>query len=135
MSTNQAALDKSSLALRVMTMPKDTNQYGTIFGGVILSWIDQAGFVEARRHGLHRWVTVAIDKVVFTAPVHLGDIVECWTRTSRLGTSSVTVEVEVLAQRYNTGAMVKVTTASLAMVAVDERGSKIPFASSPTVSC
>jgi len=55
--------DQRRLALQVVTLPRDTNQYGTIFGGVILSYIDQAGFVEARRHGVHRWVTVAIDRV------------------------------------------------------------------------
>lgn len=124
-----------NLSLRVITMPKDTNQYGTIFGGVILSWIDQAGFVEARRHGLHRWVTVAVDRVVFSAPVLVGDIVELWSRTSRKGTSSVTVEIEVRAQRYTTGEMVMVTTASLAMVAVDQHGNKIPFTHPPTVNC
>jgi len=121
------------LALRVMTMPKDTNQYGTIFGGVMLSIIDQAGFAEARRHGRHRWVTVAIDRVEFKQPVQLGDIVECWTSVERLGRTSVTLNVDVLAQRYDSGLTVQVTTARLTMVSVDASGVAIPHASPPTV--
>ena len=114
-------------------MPRDTNQYGTIFGGVILSYIDQAGFVEARRHGNHRWVTAAIDRVDFRAPVGLGDVVNFFTKTTRLGTKSVTVQVEVRAERYHTGSLAHVTSATLTMVSVDASGSPIPFASPATV--
>jgi acyl-CoA thioesterase YciA len=121
-----------SLALRVMTLPRDTNQYGTIFGGVILSYIDQAGFVEARRHGVHRWVTAAIDRVEFKAPVHLGDTVNFYARTVRVGTRSVGVEIEVEAERFTTGECVTVTTATLAMVSIDAAGQPIPFRSPPT---
>lgn len=115
------------LALRIVTLPRDTNHYGTIFGGVILSYIDQAGFVEARRHGRHRWVTAAMDRVEFIAPVHLGDIVSFFSRTVRLGTKSVTVEIEVEAERHDTGEIVRVTAATLTMVSVDESGAPIPF--------
>lgn len=121
------------LALRVVTMPKDTNQYGTIFGGVILSYIDQAGFVEARRHGVHRWVTASLDAVEFKAPVRVGDVVNFWAHTTRMGTKSVTVRIEVEAQRYNTGESVVVTSAQLTMVSVDAEGKPIPFASAATV--
>lgn len=116
------------LALRVVTMPKDTNQYGTIFGGVILSYIDQAGFVEARRHGNHRWVTVAMDRVEFKQPVHLGDVVNFYGRTVRRGRTSVTIEVDVRAERYVGGETVDVTSATLVMVSVDAAGKAIPFA-------
>jgi acyl-CoA thioesterase YciA len=122
------------LALRVVTAPKDTNHYGTIFGGVILSYIDQAGFVEARRHGVHRWVTVAIDRVEFTQPIHLGDVVNFYARTVKAGTSSVTIRIEVEAERYATGHTVPVTTASITLVSVSDQGRPIPFRSSPTVS-
>ena len=133
------ALDPSQshdrrLALRVVTLPKDTNQYGTIFGGVILSYIDQAGFVEARRHGVHRWVTVAVDRVEFKKPVHLGDVVCFYAQTVRRGTSSVTVRVEVEAERYLTGKTVPVTEATLTLVSVDAAGHPIPFASAPTAA-
>lgn len=122
------------LALQIVTLPRDTNQYGTIFGGVILSLIDQAGFVEARRHGAHRWVTASMDAVEFKAPVRLGDIVTFYTFTKRTGTSSVTVCVEVEAERYVGDEIVPVTSASMTMVAVDAHGAPIPFASPPTVS-
>lgn len=120
------------LALRVVTMPKDTNHYGTVFGGVILALIDQAGFVQARRHGQHRWVTVSMDRVEFKQPVHLGDIVSLYAQTSRQGTSSVTVDVEVEAERYAGGQVVGVTRATLVMVSVDAKGKSIPFRQPPT---
>ncbi|MCA9278109.1 MAG: acyl-CoA thioesterase [Phycisphaeraceae bacterium] len=122
-----------TLALRVMTLTRDTNQYGTIFGGIILSYIDQAGFVEARRHGRHRWVTASVDRVDFHQPVHLGDVVNCYACTTRLGRTSVTVCVDVEAERYETGETVRVTTAMLTMVAVDAQGRSIPFSSPPTI--
>lgn len=113
-------------------MPRDTNPYGTIFGGVILSYIDQAGFIEARKHGRHRWVTVAMDKVVFQAPVQVGDVVNFFTRTLRTGMSSVSVEVAVQAERGD-GSIVDVTMATMTLVAVDREGRSIPFSASPTV--
>jgi len=122
------------LALRIVTLPRDTNHYGTIFGGVILGYIDQAGFVEARRHGAHRWVTASIDRVDFHAPVHLGDTVSFCTSTVRAGTSSVTVKVEVEAERYLTGDRVAVTSAQVTLVAVNAAGKPIPFNSPPTVA-
>jgi len=114
-------------------MPRDTNPYGTIFGGVILSYIDQAGFVEARRHGAHRWVTASIERVDFHAPVQLGDIVNLYSQTQRTGTKSVTVRVEVEAERHDTGKAVSVTSATLTLVAVDASGRPIPFRSPPTL--
>jgi acyl-CoA thioesterase YciA len=122
-----------TLALRVIMMPRDTNQYGTIFGGVILSYIDQAGFVEARRHGVHRWVTASIERVDFKAAVHLGDTVNFYATTIREGTSSVAVRVDVESERYTSGECVPVTTAFITMVAVDARGKSIPFRSPPSV--
>ena len=126
--------DERRLALRVIAMPKDTNQYGTIFGGVILSYIDQAGFIEARRHGAHRWVTAAMDRVDFTAPVMVGDVVNFYARCDRFGAKSVTVRVEVEAERYLTGDHVPVTSATLTMVAVNAAGRPIPFNTPPTVT-
>lgn len=121
------------VALRVVMMPRDSNQYGTIFGGVILSYIDQAGFIEARRHGTHRWVTASVETVEFSAPVHVGDVVEFRTATERAGTTSVRVRVEVLAERYATGDLVPVTAACLTMVAINAAGRPIPFNAPPTV--
>ena len=76
-------------------MPRDTNAHGTIFGGVILSYIDQAGAIEARRQGLKFMVTVSMDKIVFHEPVFVGDLVSFWTETLRIGTTSITTKVVV----------------------------------------
>lgn len=115
-----------------MTRPMDTNHYGTIFGGVILSAIDQAGFVEARRSGAHRWVTASIERVDFHAPVLVGDVVNLYASTTRQGTKSVTIRVDVEAERYTTGDVVPVTSATMTMVAVDASGTPIPFRSPAT---
>lgn len=127
-----ASMPDRRLALRVVTMPRDTNRYGTIFGGVILSYIDQAGFVEARSHGAHRWVTASMEHIDFVAPVQLGDIVTLYTTTLRTGTRSVTIRVDVEAERYDTGQVVSVTNATLTMVSIDAAGRPIPFKSPPT---
>jgi acyl-CoA thioesterase YciA len=82
-------------AIRVLMMPRDTNAHGTIFGGVILSYIDQAGAIEARRQGLRFMVTVSMDKVVFHEPVFVGDLVSFWTETVRIGNTSITTRVVV----------------------------------------
>ena len=122
-----AGSNSRRLALQVVTMPRDTNPYGTIFGGVILTYIDQAGFVEARRNGGHKWVTVALDRVEFKQPVHLGDVVAFYTTTTRAGTTSVTVKVEVEAERYLGGQTVPVTEASITLVSVGDDGRPTPF--------
>jgi Acyl-CoA hydrolase len=80
-------------AIRVLMMPRDTNAQGTIFGGVILSYIDQAGAIEARRQGCRLMLTVSMDKVVFHEPVFVGDLVSFWTETLRIGTTSITIKV------------------------------------------
>ncbi|HEX9799773.1 MAG TPA: hotdog domain-containing protein [Thermoanaerobaculia bacterium] len=116
------------LAIRVVLLPKDTNALGTIFGGVILSYIDQAGAVEAHRHTAGRIVTVAMREVVFHAPVLVGDLVSFYTRTERLGTTSITVAVEVEAERGHPGGQrVKVTEAEVVFVHVDGEGHPTPL--------
>ena len=82
-------------AIRVLMMPRDTNAQGTIFGGVILSYIDQAGAIEARRQGCRIMVTVAMDKIVFHEPVFMGDLVSFWCETIHIGRTSITVKVTV----------------------------------------
>ena len=109
-------------------MPKDTNAHGTIFGGVILSFIDQAGAVEAKRYGAEFLVTVAMREVVFHEPVHVGDLVSFYTRLVRIGRTSITVSVEVLAQRgEGVGGRVKVTEAEVTYVNLDERRRPTPI--------
>ncbi len=113
-------------AIRVLMMPRDTNAHGTIFGGVILSHIDQAGAVAAHRHGCRRVVTVAMEKVVFHAPVQVGDLVSFYTGIERMGRTSVTVRVEVEAERRDGGA-VKVTGADVTYVNIGETGEPAPI--------
>jgi acyl-CoA thioesterase YciA len=86
-------------AIRVLMMPRDTNAHGTIFGGIILSFIDQAGAIEARRQGCNLMVTISMDKVVFHEPVFVGDLVSFWTETLRIGNTSITTKVVVEAIR------------------------------------
>ena len=113
-------------AIRVVMMPRDTNPQGTIFGGVILSLIDQAAFVEALRQSPRRYVTVAMDKIEFKAPVRVGDVVSVWARTVRMGRTSLTIDVEVIAVRPGSCES-KVTSAHVTLVAVDEQGKPTPI--------
>lgn len=114
-------------AIRVVMMPKDTNALGTIFGGVILSYIDQAGAVEAHRTCPGRIVTVSMREVVFHAPVFVGDLVTLWTETIRVGTTSVTVKVVVEAERGRPGGpKAKVTEAEVVFVHVGPDGRPLP---------
>src|SRR5512136_967216 len=86
-------------AIRVVMMPRDTNPMGTIFGGLILSYIDQAGAVEAHKYSEKRLATVAMHEVKFLAPVYVGDLVSFYTETLRIGNTSITVRVTVDAKR------------------------------------
>ncbi|MBL4809019.1 MAG: acyl-CoA thioesterase [Phycisphaerales bacterium] len=122
----EGALNEPALSMRVVAMPRETNPYGTIFGGIILSYIDQAGFVEARRHADLAWVTAAVDRVEFHAPVHVGDIVNYFTYTTRLGKTSLDVRIEVSAERFHTRESVHVTTANMTMVGMRD-GRPYPF--------
>ena len=116
-------------AIKVLLLPKDTNVFGTIFGGVILSHIDLASAVEARKSGAHRYVTKAIREVEFHQPVLLGDIVSFYTETLRLGRTSVTVKVDVEVERWGAGSgeRMKVTEAEVVLVAVDAQGRPKPI--------
>ena len=107
-------------AIRVLMMPKDTNAMGTIFGGIILSYIDQAGAVPAHHVVAGRIVTVAMREVVFHEPVNVGDLVSFYADVTRVGTTSVTVHVTVEAERPGPASQrVKVTEADVVYVHVD----------------
>jgi acyl-CoA thioesterase YciA len=115
-------------AIKVLLLPKDTNALGTIFGGVILSHVDLASAVEARKAAAHRYVTKAMHAVEFHEPVFVGDIVNFYTETLRIGRTSITVRVTVVAERWGAGRgeHVKVTEAEVVLVAVDASGQPIP---------
>ena len=117
-------------AIKVLLLPKDTNGLGTIFGGVILSHIDLASAVEARKVAPNRYVTAAMREVAFHAPVFVGDLVNFYTETRRIGRTSVTVGVEVEVERWSAGhrgERVKVTEAEVVLVSVDEAGRPTPI--------
>ena len=115
-------------AIRVMMMPRDTNAMGTIFGGIILSYIDQAGAVEAHRisHGI--LVTVAMHAVEFHEPVFVGDLVSFYADVLRVGRTSIKVKVVVDAERRIRGnKRVTVTEAEVVYVHVDRNGKPTPI--------
>lgn len=125
-SENQPA--ERFLALKAAMMPRDTNPHGTIFGGVLLSFIDQAGAEGARnviaRLGLPEplLVTVAMNAVEFLEPVYVGDVVSFWTELRRLGRTSITVHVTVDTSRR--GQTINVTEADVTYVAVEQVGER-----------
>ncbi len=115
-------------AIRVMMMPRDTNGHGTIFGGTILSYIDQGGAVGAIEAGCRQVVTVAMDKVEFHAPVFVGDLVSLYTEVEREGRTSMVMHVVVKARRQRDPAVeVVVTEATVVYVNVDGEGSPVPI--------
>lgn len=119
-------------AIKRVMMPRDTNAVGTIFGGVILSEIDLAAATEAHKHHPGMVVTVSMDKIDFKAPVRVGDLVSLFTRTARIGRTSITVKVEVWAcRRFGGGSHEYVTEAEVTMVAVDANGRPTPVGTDP----
>jgi len=114
-------------AIRLTMMPRDTNAHGTVFGGVILSYIDVAGGVEAVRHTKHeRFVTVAMKEVKFHEPVFIGDLVSFYAKTLNVGNTSITIHVDVEAERFGKrGEKVKVTEAEVTFVAINENREKV----------
>lgn len=114
-------------AIRLTMMPRDTNAHGTVFGGIILSYIDVAGGVEAVRHTKHdRFVTVAMKEVIFHEPVFIGDLVSFYAKTLKVGRTSITIHVDVEAERFGSkGQKVKVTEAIVTYVAVNQNREKI----------
>jgi acyl-CoA thioesterase YciA len=113
-------------AIRITLLPRDTNSQGTIFGGVILSYIDTAGAIEAHRHTrMERFVTVAMREVIFHKPVFVGDLVSFYCETVRVGKTSITVRVVVEAERLGKDGQVRVTEAEVVYVAVNKEGNKI----------
>jgi acyl-CoA thioesterase YciA len=115
--------------LRVVPMPHDANQHGDIFGGWIMAQVDIAGGVLAARHARGRVATVAVNSFTFKQPVFIGDVVSFYAAVTRVGTTSITVNVEVYAQRNPADVeTVKVTEAILTYVATDQNRKPRPVA-------
>ena len=114
-------------AIRITLLPRDTNSQGTVFGGIILSYIDMAGAIQAHRHTrMERFVTVAMREVIFHKPVFVGDLASFYAETVRVGNTSITVRVIVEAERVGVSSeRVRVTEAEVVYVAVDANRQKI----------
>jgi acyl-CoA thioesterase YciA len=127
MIEEQEPRDRKDAAIRLTMMPRDTNAHGTVFGGIILSYIDVAGGVEAVRHTRHdRFVTVAMKEVIFHEPVFMGDLVSFYATALRVGKTSITVHVIVEAERFGArGQKVKVTEAEVTYVAINQFREKV----------
>jgi len=114
-------------AIKVIAMPSDTNPDGDIFGGWILSQMDLAGYLTARKIARKKLVTVAMDNIVFHAPVFVGDCLECYTQVEKQGRTSITVMIEAYVERRDSkpsAAKEKVTEGRFIFVAIDKETRK-----------
>lgn len=120
-------MDERELAIRVVAMPADTNSSGDIFGGWLLSQMDLAAGVAARKVTHHRVVTVALDGVVFHRPVYVGDSITCYTQLTRIGRSSATFHVSTYVERIDGRAEEHVCEGHFTMVAVGDDRKPVPI--------
>lgn len=127
MENEQSKIERREVAIRLTMMPRDTNAHGTVFGGIILSYIDVAGGVEAVRNTGHdRFVTVAMKEVIFHEPVFIGDLVSFYAETTKVGNTSITIKIIVEAERVGShGQSVKVTEAEVIYVAINQYREKV----------
>lgn len=110
-------------AIKVIAMPADTNPDGDMFGGWIISQMDLAGYLTARKIARKKLVTVAVDNIVFHAPLFIGDCLECFTHVEKIGRSSITIKVEAFVERKDKGtdeAKEKVTEGRFVFVVIDK---------------
>lgn len=122
----------SEPSIRVVMMPRDTNADGTIFGGVLLSLIDQAAYIEAIRQAHHRYVTVLFKEVEFHKPVYVGDVISIYAETTKIGRTSITLELRVCARRRtDPDQVIHVTQAQVVFVAIDEQGQPVAVFDDP----
>ncbi len=123
---------QEELVLKVIPMPADCNANGDIFGGWVMAQVDLAGSVIPARFAGGRMATVAVNEFIFKQPVRVGDILSFYAKLTRIGRTSMTVQVEVYAERFRAqGQYVKVTEASLTYVAIDEQGKPRPVPQQP----
>lgn len=113
---------EGELTVRTIAMPADTNANGDIFGGWVMSQMDQAGGIAGVDRARGRVVTVAVDAMTFIRPVHVGDVLCVHTRVVKIGRTSMKIEVEAWARRFCTQVREKVTEATFTFVAIDDEG-------------
>jgi acyl-CoA thioesterase YciA len=118
------ATPEGELVLQTITMPADTNPFGDIFGGWLMSQMDIAGAIHANQIAKGRVTTVAVGSMKFIRPVPVGAVISCYTRTLRIGNTSVRVEVEVWIKDFLTHQQSMVTQGEYIYVAIDEKGQK-----------
>ncbi|RIX49042.1 MAG: acyl-CoA thioesterase [Rhodocyclales bacterium GT-UBC] len=125
MSGELLFLPEKHATLRVVPMPADLNQNGDVFGGWVMAQVDVAGAIPAMRRARGRVATVSVNSFIFKQPISVGDIVSLYAEIERVGQTSITVRVEVFAERnYTNPVIVKVTEAELTYVAIDASGNK-----------
>ena len=124
--TTEAA-PRGELAVRLIAMPADTNANGDIFGGWVLSQMDQAGGIAAVERAQGRVVTVAIDAMTFIRPVRIGDVLCVYTAIDKVGRTSMKLHIEAWAQRFRSHVREKVTDATFTFVAIDDSGRPRPL--------
>lgn len=118
---------RGELTVRISAMPADTNAAGDIFGGWVLSRMDQAGGIAAAQRSRGRTVTIAVDAMKFIRPVHVGDVLEVYTGVEHIGRTSMKIHIEAWARRFRTYVQEKVTDATFTFVAVDDNGRPRPI--------
>src|ERR1044071_3144855 len=129
-SSQAASVDgapRGALTARISAMPADTNANGDIFGGWVLSRMDQAGGIAGVERARGRVVTVALDAMQFIRPVRVGDVLEVYTVVESIGRTSMKIHVEAWARRFQTHLQEKVTDATFTFVAIDDTGRPRPI--------
>jgi acyl-CoA thioesterase YciA len=123
---------RGDLTVRLIAMPSDTNANGDIFGGWVLSQMDQAGGIAAVERAEGRVVTIAIEAMTFIRPVKVGDVLCVYTAVDRIGRTSIRIHIEAWAKRFRTHRREKVTDGTFTFVAVDDDGRPRPILPEPT---
>ncbi|PLX38433.1 MAG: acyl-CoA thioesterase [Hyphomicrobiales bacterium] len=120
--TPEKAGPRGRLTVRTLAMPADTNANGDIFGGWVLSQMDQAGGIAGVERARGRVVTIAVEAMTFIAPVKVGDVMCIYTEVLKVGRTSMTLRIEAWAERFITGIAEQVTEGNFTFVAVDDNG-------------
>ena len=124
---SEEANPRGALTVRISAMPADTNANGDIFGGWVLSRMDQAGGIAAIERSRGRAVTITVDAMKFIRPVRVGDVLEVYTTVESIGRTSMKIHVEAWARRFQTYIHEKVTDANFTFVAIDDNGRPRPI--------
>jgi acyl-CoA thioesterase YciA len=120
-------MSAKELVIKVVAMPADTNPDGDMFGGWILSQMDLAAYLHSRKLSRHKVVTVAIENIVFHAPVVVGDCLICYATTEKVGRTSITVKIDAVVERKGTHEHAQVTEGRFVFVAIDENRKPTPL--------